>query len=776
VQRAPIVPLALAFTGGIAAELRGFGLMALVLGPALGFALRRVSTAARMRVLVAMACGITVAALRGEPVFPAAESRSHEHGAVVVEHGASSDGDEVTLRLDDGRLLGASFNDAGALDIGTRLRLRARYEPPDEARNPGEPSPREFAAERGLAGRLTHVRVEARQPPDPADASLWFARARAWAGTRLRERLAEPYATILAGALWGERGALPPDLRTEFQDTGTVHVLVTAGLHLGVIAALAVWLARMLGAGRIGASLAAIAVVWLYAVFSGAHLPSLRAATMATFFLAARAAGRPALSWNALALAAIVVALLRPAAVLSLSFELSFSCVGAIVLFAEPFAEALERIGLPAFVDEALALTFATQLGTWPLTASAFLVIAPYAPLANALVVPVVGIAMLVGVAELAATPLPFLAQALANVETSLLGWIVGVVRTVGTLPGAHVIATPPPGWAIALYDLGLVCAAAFLARGARLGAAVLIVAGCALCAWPPRHDSHLLRITAIDVGQADALLIQTPRGHTYLVDAGGRLERGAPGGGNASPAEAIGERIVVPFLVRHGIHHVDAILISHPHGDHVGGAGPVLRTLGADFFADSGQTYAGHAYRDALGTARTAHVPIVDPRGGNVWHTDDGVTLRFYGPTLPFLTGTKSDINSNSLVFRLEYGRFRMLFTGDAGSEAEARMLEAGDDLAADVLKVGHHGSAYSSTRAFIERVHPRAAVISVGRDNLFGHPARSTLETLERSGAAIFRTDEDGAIEIESDGGGFRVAPFIQHTAEGRFLVNRR
>ncbi len=114
----------------------------------------------------------------------------------------------------------------------------------------------------------------------------------------------------------------------------------------------------------------------------------------------------------------------------------------------------------------------------------------------------------------------------------------------------------------------------------------------------------------------------------------------------------------------------------------------PVLRTLGADGFADSGQSYPGHAYHDALDVARERGVPMLEPRGGDVWRTDDGVTFRFYGPTEPYLTGTRNDINSNSLIFRLEYGKFRMLFTGDAGAEAEARLLATGADLRADVLR----------------------------------------------------------------------------------------
>jgi competence protein ComEC len=136
------------------------------------------------------------------------------------------------------------------------------------------------------------------------------------------------------------------------------------------------------------------------------------------------------------------------------------------------------------------------------------------------------------------------------------------------------------------------------------------------------------------------------------------------------------------------------------------------------------------------------------------VWHTEDGVTLTFIGPSLPLLAHTRNDINNNSLAFILQYGGFRMLFTGDAGAESEQRFLSEGIDLHADVLKVGHHGSAYSSTPAFIRAVHPAYAIISVGRHNLFGHPAPSTLATLQRLGAQIYRTDKNGAATVTTDG----------------------
>jgi competence protein ComEC len=753
---------ALAFLAGIASALHDVALPVLVAASALACRRNAGPATQRAALLAAFALGMFDALLFARSPDTAGDTHVRRFAVTVLESDSVTLGRwSAVVRLADGECALIDGSDALPL-VGARLLVRGTREPFDVARNPGEPSERELEAERGISSRIARARVLSRSPPDAADATLRIARARAWASARLHATLPEPGATILAGAMWGERGPLPPELRTEFQETGTVHVLVTAGLHLGVVAALALGILRALRCGRIASSLAAIAIVWAYAAFSGGHLPAVRAATMLSFALVAHAAGREALSWNALAAAAVVIAAVRPLALESASFGLSFSCVAAILGFAKPLCERFERIGAPRIVAELFGVSVAAQLGTWPLTASTFLIIAPYAPLANALVVPVVGVAMLGGFAALAATPLPPLAALAGNVEISLLDWIVACVRGIGALPGARVVATPPPGWTIGIYDAALGTAILALARGVRLRIAVLTLAvASALCLWPPRAVSHDLVVTAIDVGQADAILVQTPAGHAFLVDAGGRLERGSAPGDSA--AEAIGERVVVPFLVRQGIHHLDAILLSHPHGDHAGGVAPVIRRLGTGAFADSGQAYVGNAYRDALAVARERAVPILEPRGGDVWRTDDGVSFRFYSPRQPYVTGSRNDINNNSLIFRLEYARFRMLFTGDAGAETEARLLARGEDLRADVIKVGHHGSAYGTTPEFVRAVAPRDAVISVGRHNLFGHPAPSTIATLESAGIHVYRTDKDGAITIDSDGTSDTIARFL-------------
>lgn len=755
--RAPLLVPALAFVAAIAADAYGFAALAAIV--ALGTATHR-----RARIAGAFAlAGLLCAAWRGHPPQIVRETRTASwSGTVTGDVARSGDGARFPLTLSDGIAVRAQVPQRVA--PGERLVVRGRLVPFDEARNAGEPSPRALARAEGLAGEL-HGSVVARAPPDPRDARAWGPRLRAALGARLRLALREPEASVVAGALWGERGALPAPVRDAFQATGTVHVLVTAGLHLGVVAAFTLGLLRLARVPRIAASLVAIAVVAAYAWLSGGHLPSERAAAMVSIALLARACGARAVSWNAFALAALVVATLRPAAVTSVSFALSFSCVAAIVLFARPLERGLQRVCLPERVREALALTVATQIGVWPLSAATFGLVAPYAVAANAVVVPATAVAMLGGIATLAAAGVPVLARAAAALTAFAVDAILGTVGLVAALPGARLAVAPPPALAIVAYDAVALVAAATLRRSARWAIALLAAGSAGVLATTLRLPDGRLTIAMLDVGQADAIVIRTPRGRTLLIDSGGRLERG-PSEDGLSPAEALATRVVLPYLRREAIGEVALLVNTHPHGDHVGGFPVLVDHLRVDAVADSGQRYGGHAFNDGLREAALHHVPIRVARCGDRWESGDGVSLQVLSPCGALLRDGRNDVNENSVVVMLRYGGFRMLFMGDAGFETERRLLARGLDLRADVLKIGHHGSAYASSAAFVAAVRPRLALVSVGRHNAFGHPAPATIATLEERGASVYRTDRCGGVTLVATAAALTGATMIDCT----------
>jgi competence protein ComEC len=522
----------------------------------------------RALVVLTLAGATLNGVVRGTPP-PAVEARTTRYTGTALE--STTNG--TTIALDGGATVSTSLR--GEIpSIGDRVVVRGRLTPFDDARNPGEPSERALQRERGVDARiegatlLAHRAFVVSDVSWPVVARVFLARAHAWAHDRLHARLGEPEASVVAGELWGERAALPPDLRAEFQETGTVHVLVTAGLHLGVVAAIVLAIVSQFALPRAASCAIAVVVLWCYVAWSGAQLPAERAAIMASMALAARACGRAGLSWNALAIAGAAIAFLRPESVGSASFALSFSCVGAIFALARPFERLLERCAaVPDRLREAVVLALATQLGTWPIGASVFLQFAPYALPANVAIVPCVALTMLLGAAQLALEWCAPVAQAVANVNSWLLAWTLGVVRTLSSLPAASIPMTPAPWWCLAFYDSALVAAPFLWQRGARTLAMLAVLLGAGWILWPPRAIDTSLRITVLDVGQADAIVVRTPGGHALLVDAGGRLERGPQG--DDSLAERVGERIVAPFLLRSGIHALDALIVSHPHGDH---------------------------------------------------------------------------------------------------------------------------------------------------------------------------------------------------------------
>jgi competence protein ComEC len=743
VRRAPLLVPAIAALLAIEAEQHGwtFAALTVMLACTLWFYRKGPYRTTAVAVALAFATGTIISVARGHPPVVADERATARYTAVVTgdvrenDTGTSS----TALAIDGIGTVRATLREH--VVPGERVLVRGRLEPFDEPRNPGEPSMREIERDDGFVARLAGARLLAHAPPDALDVRAWAARMRAAASQRIRASIPEPSATILAGALWGERGALPDDLHDAFQATGTVHVLVTAGLHLGIVAALVAFLLGRLGLHRVAACSSALLLISGYAWFTGAHLPSERAAAMIGVALLARACGARVTSWNALALAALVVAFLWPAAVGSASFALSFSCVAAIVLFAEPIAELLHRFPVHERVREALALTCATQIGTWPLTAAVFSTLAPYAVVANAIVVPLIALVLPGGIATLT---FPFLAP----LETMLLLSVEHVVRTIAALPGAHATLATPPLAAIAAYDAAAIGAAIALRNGRMIPASAVLAAACAVVALPNFiRLPHGLEITSLDVGQADAAVIRTPNDHIILIDTGGELERG---GGAVSNAERAGARIVLGYLRRTGVRKIDLMIITHPHGDHVGSCSPVIESMPVRTLFDSGQLYGGRAYRDCIASAHSHDVPIVIVRRGMRWSSGDGVSLHVLAPSAPFLADTGDDVNENSIVAMLQYRDFRELFMGDAGEASEARLVAGGDDLHADALKVGHHGSSYASTPAFAAAVHPRIAIVSVGRHNTFGHPAARTIETWRQVGAEVLRTDQCGAISL--------------------------
>lgn len=291
----------------------------------------------------------------------------------------------------------------------------------------------------------------------------------------------------------------------------------------------------------------------------------------------------------------------------------------------------------------------------------------------------------------------------------------------------------------------------------------VLLGLGGWLLARPRRPDAGKLRVTVLDVGQGDSIFVQTPSGRTLLIDGGGSNDEAR------ADQTDIGERVLLPFLRYQGVNRLDIMVLTHPHGDHVGGLPAVLREVPVGVVLDGTRLpYPTPAYSAFLAQIKTRHIPYQHAVRGMRLNLGDGTTADVLNPPAQdFPYGTNPDnatVNNYSAVLRVTYGRTHVLLDGDAQLEAEESMLSAYPDLTADVLKCGHHGAGNATGDDWLARVRPRYAVISCGLRNSFGHPHPDTLARLAAHSVQTFRTDKNGAITFVSDGKTVTVQPFLR------------
>ncbi|HEX2923299.1 MAG TPA: ComEC/Rec2 family competence protein [Chloroflexota bacterium] len=260
--------------------------------------------------------------------------------------------------------------------------------------------------------------------------------------------------------------------------------------------------------------------------------------------------------------------------------------------------------------------------------------------------------------------------------------------------------------------------------------------------------DTGLL-LAVLDVGQADSIFLRSPSGRTMLVDAGNE--------------KSDTEKVILPFLARLGVSKLDYLVLTHPDQDHVGGMPYLLDSVPVGAFVDSVQPkITNQAYSQTLQRVQGKGVtPIKARRGQAELDLGTGIQTQILEPEDPLFSKVDSLTNNNGVVLRITYGTVSTLLTGDLGKEGEERLLSHKEDIQSQILKIGHHGSESSSTNAFLEAVNPEVGLISVGSGNSYGHPHRPTLQRLERHKVTVYRTDQNGTIQLRIDGRGYTVSP---------------
>jgi competence protein ComEC len=749
---------------------------------------------------------------------------------------------------------GAGPADAPALpEPGDRIRSWAQWSPFRNFGNPGSQDRVSALRRRGilLAGRVRSPRLIEIIPGGCAgrfENALESVRRNARFGfARLARQGRVRDASILSSVTLGDYADLDRPTRDAFQNSGTFHVLVVSGLHVGWIAAAAVFLLRRMKVPRAARTAVAGTAVLCYCALVGFQASITRALWMFLVYMLGQFLFRRATPSNIALASAFTLLLIRPQWLFDAGFQLSFLAVLAIAVTAAPALDGMLRPALLPLGDagarervstgtgaasrfgrrlrfraelaaeaigdrwhpraEAVALAVAravsrlavvvggmvvvsvsVQLWLEPLLAAHFNRLSWVAPLANILIVPLSSLTLACGVFACALSHVPAAADAALN----LAAWSANLLFTAAARTAGIGFAwqrCPTPGTAWVLLCIALLFAWWAFGWKARIlspAPAVLLIA----CLWGLPASARLpaglgnanrawcglstrrpaLSLTFLDVGQGDSACIRFPGGRTWLVDAGGIRETSARS--DAVPVFDVGEAVVSRYLWWVWIRGLDRVVLTHAHQDHAGGIPAVLRNFPTDGFSFA-ESPGDEALARVLAESERLSVPSTEAASGTEWIVD-GVSVAVLHPPRD---GVRRAANDCSVVVRLRYGRFRGLLTGDIERASEAGILAREVDLGSTLLKVAHHGGRTSSMDGFLDAVRPRWGVVSAGRNNPFGHPAREAVMRMLRHGIRPLLTADHGAVHFETDGDEFALESHrCGAIASGRLARNPR
>ena len=663
-----------------------------------------------------------------------------------------------------GRLQVTLYGETAAVGEGQRVALELSLSRPRGFRNPGAFDYPAFLRREGIllvgSGRAESLMaLTADDPP-------WPVRVKRWALATIGAHLPETSAALMAGLLLGEKTGLSPEASEAFRRAGVYHILAVSGFNVALLASSVFFVRSTFGVPRRATAVAAGMALVGFALVVGGQASVLRATVMGLLLLGAMLLDRESQLMNALALAVIVLLGWRPGDLGEPGFQLSFAATAGIIYLTPPITAWLSARGWPTWLAASTAVSLGAQAAVTPVMLAHFNQLSLVGVAANLVVVPLAAVGTTLGMlALLAALASAFAADVLFQSLWLLLLALRAAVWAAAQVPAA-MVHLPAPSWAaIAAWctALALVPHLGGSRRWARGATVACLGLAIALSVWPwIRPGDGRLRVTFLDVGQGDAILVESPEGPRLLVDGG-------PAG---TKRLDVGERVLAPFLWNRPAARLDAVALTHPDSDHSGGLRAVLTRFRVREFWENGRWIPGT--EDTLrAVERSGACRRTLVAGQRLWLGSALLTVLNPDGALPLDEPPPFGQNEESLVLRLDWRGFSLLLTGDLGAPGEHHLLASRAPVQSLVLKVGHHGSRYSSTEDFLGATRAPLAVISVGARNPFGHPTPEALGRLAAAGARIYRTDRDGAVMLETDGGTLWVTRWASGTVD-RFALD--
>lgn len=652
------------------------------------------------------------------------------------------DNDRTALHILYSRLKPGNYVEA----LGNFNRGRGR-------RNPGEFDYAAYLRSKGLAGLLTMYDTGGLKITGHSED---YIKSIIFSVRKSIDRLIYQYhnestASLLRGLILADRSEIDSDTKTEFINSGVVHVLAVSGLHVGFVAVIFLFLF-----GRFNLylrSILTVAGLVLFMLITGAPPSVFRATVMAVIIIIAYLSGRSSNIFNSLALAAAVLLLLNPLELFNPGFQLSFAAVLSIAAVLPFFSTRINSIKIKSKAIKNLltfaAVSLSAQIGTLPLTLTYFGKLSLVSLAANIIVIPLIGIIVGVAIVTLAAAPvLPLIASYYAAANDLFGGILFNFVHKVSDFGFSFVNIRGYSAEDAAVFYLFIIIFFYYYPLFKNYSAKFTLTALSILCIGlfsgfdnKPLLPDKKLDVMMVDVGQGDSFIVKFPDGKTALIDAG-----------SATYYFDNGKFVLLPLMDYLHINRFDYGFVSHMDLDHYGGFMTLIREgkIKAIYKTRIDSTLKKDIKFEKF--VRSYGVPInyykheiLKEKFSRIYFMNDS----------QFVSTPGLSVNNKSGFIKIMYGKSSFLFTGDMEGKAERYYSKKyGDFLKSDVLKVGHHGSKYGSTKIFLGNVLPEISLISDGIDNKFGHPSSEVIERLRAAGSKIYRTDKSGAVILSSAG----------------------
>jgi competence protein ComEC len=563
---------------------------------------------------------------------------------------------------------------------------------------------------------------------------------------------------ILQALLAGEKSSISPEVRDDFARTGVIHLLAVSGLHVGFVLLFFMTLFSMIRVHYPIRVILSIVGLIVYALLTEGKAPVVRAVIMTSMYLLGTLSERRTNPLNLLGFAALLILFLNPQALFDIGFQLSFTAVLSILYFYNKFNTLSfithfyqQNANKPfyKYIMTIMLISLSAQIGTIPLTVFTFNRLPLLSLFLNTIAIPLVGLVIALGFTTVLTSIIStWIGQIYGMLNHELLTIFIKIIHWAGNVRFSSVYLPTPNIFHVITYFSFILLLFHLRDRKLRKRFSIILLISLNCIIWKNAVGNHYNTVTwtQFDVGQGDAALLELPKGKHILID-----------GGDKTPNFDNGESVLAPYLRRKGIFTLDAVILSHPHNDHVGGLPYILHHFNVKEVITSSLHFASPLNREFSETIQKKHVPSRIITALDTLTSCPGVQIVFLSPYRK-LFNTKmegeTNVNNQSLIVKILFGKTRLLFMGDAEREAEQEILQSHIAVNSNGIKVGHHGSNTSSSESFIEQVSPEVAVISVGENNRHHHPSEAVLQRLERFGIHTYRTDLKGAVIFRSNG----------------------